>query len=50
MERHVSGCPACGGTCESLRAVLGACRRYGERPLPGELQRAVRHAVQGLQA
>lgn len=45
MERHVSGCPACGGTCASLRTVLGACREYGERAVPGELQRAVREAV-----
>ena len=45
MERHVRGCPACGGTCISLRAVLGACREYGERAVPPELQRAVRAAV-----
>ena len=45
MEAHVSGCPACGGTCASLRAVLGACRKYGERSVPAELQRAVRAAV-----
>jgi RNA polymerase sigma-70 factor (ECF subfamily) len=45
MERHVSGCPACGGVCTSLRKVLGACREYGERPVPREVQRAVREAV-----
>jgi RNA polymerase sigma-70 factor (ECF subfamily) len=45
MERHVSGCPACEGTCTSLREVLGACREYGGRAVPRELQRAVRDAV-----
>lgn len=45
MQEHVSQCPACGGTCESLRSVLGACRANGERPLPDELRKAVRSAV-----
>ena len=48
MERHVTGCPACGGTCASLRAVLVACRAYRERRVPPELQRAVRDAVGAL--
>ena len=46
MEQHVRGCPACGGACASLREVLGACRQYGGQPVPRELQRAVRDAVQ----
>ena len=45
MQEHVARCPACGGTCESLRSVLGACRANGERPLPEELRKAVRNAV-----
>lgn len=45
MESHVRSCPACGGACASLRSVLGACRAYGERAVPRELQRAVRAAV-----
>ena len=48
MERHVNRCPACGGTCASLRAVLRSCRDYRERRVPAELQRAVRDAVRGL--
>jgi hypothetical protein len=45
MQEHVSQCPACGGTCESLRSVLGACRANGARPLPEDLRKAVRSAV-----
>lgn len=45
MEEHVSQCPSCGGTCESLRQVLGACRTHGDRPLPEDLRKAVRSAV-----
>ncbi len=48
MERHVSRCPACGGTCASLRAVLSSCGAYRHRRVPAELQRAVRAAVGGL--
>ena len=46
MQEHVRSCPACGGACTSLRAVLGACRAYGERSVPRDLQRAVRAAVE----
>jgi len=46
MEQHVQGCPACGGICESLRKVLGACRAYGATPVPGEVKQAVRDAVE----
>lgn len=45
MERHVTGCASCNGACVSLRSVLGACRDYGGRSVPRELQRAVRAAV-----
>ena len=48
MERHVAGCPACGGACSSLRAVLGACREYGAQRVPPELQRAIKDAVRGF--
>lgn len=46
MEAHVRGCDACGGTCASLRSVLGACHAYGQAAVPAALQRAVRAAVQ----
>lgn len=45
LEGHVSSCPACGGACDSLREVLGACRSYGEKSLPSEVRRAVRAAI-----
>lgn len=50
MEKHVRTCPSCGGTCDSLRAVLGACRAYGERPVPAKVALAVRMAVKDLLA
>lgn len=50
MEKHVSGCPSCGGACESLRAVLGACRDYGRAKVPAEMRVAVRRAVRDLLA
>ncbi len=46
MQAHVSTCPACGGACTSLREVLGACRAYGGRSVPRELQRAGREVVE----
>lgn len=45
MEEHVQGCAACGGVCESLRKVLGACRAYGATPVPSEVRQAVRRAI-----
>lgn len=48
METHVASCPACTGACESLRAVLGACRDYGKQSVPPEIRLAVRTAVKDL--
>jgi RNA polymerase sigma-70 factor (ECF subfamily) len=45
LEGHVSACPACGGACDSLREVLGACREYGDRALPAGVRREVRVAI-----
>jgi RNA polymerase sigma-70 factor, ECF subfamily len=45
LETHVTGCPACGAACESLRSVLGACREYGARAIPADLRRAIRAAI-----
>jgi len=50
MQEHVASCPACGGACESLRAVLGACREYGRQSVPPEIRLAVRTAVKDLLA
>jgi RNA polymerase sigma-70 factor (ECF subfamily) len=48
MEKHVSTCASCGGACESLRAVLGACRDHGSQPVPARMTLAVRTAVKDL--
>jgi RNA polymerase sigma-70 factor, ECF subfamily len=45
LEGHVSACPSCGAACDSLRFVLGACRDYGERKLPGDMRVAIRAAI-----
>ena len=45
MQTHVQSCPACDAHCAALRAVLGACRAYGERKLPAQLKRSVRAAI-----
>lgn len=50
MEEHVASCPACAGACTSMRAVLGACRTYGTRPVPPQVRKAVRAAVRELMA
>jgi RNA polymerase sigma-70 factor, ECF subfamily len=48
MEQHVASCPSCGGACASLRAVLGACRELGTKPVPKEITLALRTAVKDL--
>lgn len=45
MERHVRHCLTCDAACQSLREVLGACRAYGERPIPAEFGRSLRAAI-----
>jgi RNA polymerase sigma-70 factor (ECF subfamily) len=46
LEEHLRGCPACRGRCDSLRATLAMCRRAGETPVPPDVERSVRLAVQ----
>ena len=45
LYAHVDGCPACGAACDSLRTVLGACRKSRSERMPAELQGAVRKAI-----
>lgn len=45
LQGHVAECPSCGAACDSLRAVLGACRDYGARKLPGTMRIAIRTAI-----
>jgi RNA polymerase sigma-70 factor, ECF subfamily len=46
LSKHVASCPNCGEVCENLREVLGVCRAYGEKPLPGAVRAQVRTAIQ----
>jgi RNA polymerase sigma-70 factor (ECF subfamily) len=46
LERHLEGCPVCRGRCDSLRATLTLCKRAGETPVPPEVERSVRVALQ----
>ncbi len=45
LARHVSGCPSCGGACDSLRAMLGVCRDWHDAPLPDRVRDGVRQAI-----
>lgn len=45
MEAHVSGCPACGRTCDVLQEALTACRASPTPSLTPELEARVRAAV-----
>ncbi len=50
LEAHVRECPRCSAACDSLKRVLGVCRAYGDREVPGELLRAYRHAIDAVVA
>ena len=45
MEEHIRRCAHCDESCQELRRVLFACRDHGRRPLPREVELAVREAV-----
>ncbi len=45
LSKHVSACPHCGEVCDTLRTALGACRDYGQRPLPATVRTQVRAAI-----
>ncbi len=45
LAAHVAGCGACTQACESLREALGACRSWGESPLPPPERNRVRQAI-----
>ena len=48
LAAHVERCPACDRACRELRRSLAACRRYGTRPVPGEIRAAVRRAIHAV--
>ncbi len=45
LERHVEGCAACRGVCDSLKRLLAICASAPPGPLPKEVSRAVRAAL-----
>jgi RNA polymerase sigma-70 factor (ECF subfamily) len=45
LARHVAGCDACGRACRALQRSLGACRRYGRRPVPARVREGIRRAI-----
>ncbi len=45
MEKHLEGCPACRGRCDSLRSTLTLCRQAGAAPVPEDVERSVREAL-----
>lgn len=45
LQRHVRACPRCTDVCSDLRIALGACRAYGNAPLPPEIRASVKEAI-----
>ena len=45
LERHVDGCAACRGTCDSLKRALAICAHLPARPVPEHVKETVRRAV-----
>jgi RNA polymerase sigma-70 factor (ECF subfamily) len=45
LERHLEGCPACRGRCDSLRSTLALCGRAGGAVVPAHVERSVREAL-----
>jgi len=50
IARHVAGCPSCGRACRELRRSLGACRRYGGRPVPARVRDGIRRSIAAVLA
>jgi RNA polymerase sigma-70 factor (ECF subfamily) len=48
MERHLSSCPRCRTSCDSLREVLRLCRTHPSPRVPPALEARVRQALRRL--
>ena len=48
MQRHLSGCPRCRASCDTLRGVLEACRAVPSPDVPTALQERVRAAIRAV--
>lgn len=45
MERHIEGCASCGAACDALKRTLLACQRVQSGPVPADVQRSVKAAL-----
>jgi RNA polymerase sigma-70 factor (ECF subfamily) len=50
IEQHLVDSPACRGTCDNLRRVLGECRTWGSEVPPERVTQSVRAAIRSLLA
>jgi len=50
MERHLEGCDRCRGACDSFKRVLALCQTAPATPVPPDVQRSVRRALQDFLA
>ncbi len=50
MERHVSGCARCQGTCDSLRRTLQLCGSVPTPEVPEALKQSIRQGIRSLLA
>jgi RNA polymerase sigma-70 factor (ECF subfamily) len=48
LAAHVERCSACDRACRELRRSLAVCRRFGTRPVPGDVRAAVRRAIHAV--
>lgn len=45
LARHVAQCASCNRACRALQRSLGACRRYGRRPIPARVREGIRRSI-----
>jgi RNA polymerase sigma-70 factor, ECF subfamily len=45
LARHVAQCASCNRACRALQRSLGACRRYGRRPIPARIREGIRRSL-----
>ena len=50
MEHHLSTCPRCQATCDSLKRVLSLCRGSAVPEVPSDLQESIRSGIRSFLA
>jgi RNA polymerase sigma-70 factor (ECF subfamily) len=48
MEAHLTECPHCRGTCESLKRTLALCRQLPTPEVPASVAASIRAAIQAF--